>query len=347
MNSKYIFTKRRLGSSFVRSWLGLFALFSFLLIGNRTLAQVSGYTFSQSSGTFAAPTTGLVGTAGTASTSPASIFATNFDDNVAVMTLPFTFRFAGIDYTSVSISSNGFMVFGGTLSGNAAGSAYVSSSDASGVYLSGTSTNNGVAGFNLDQQIRTGTTFTATRATGSNVLTAVSSVAGLRVGMRIDGTGITSGAIITAIGATTVTLSINSSSTGSGATYTPRTGIYASLSGSGSNRVYTITTVGLRRFGNTTDSFDFQYVLNETSNVVSLVFGQMTASVAASNVPIGIRTTTADFRSRTTATDWSATTAGVVNTDKCTFSSTIFPASGLTFTWTPAALAACTTPNLA
>ncbi|WP_309640728.1 GEVED domain-containing protein [Flavobacterium sp.] len=347
MNSNYNLTKRQLRLSFVRAWLGVFALFSFLFIGNDAFAQVSNYTFSQSSGTFSAPTTGLVGTAGTASTSPASIFTTAFDDNVATMTLPFTFRFAGTDYGTVSISSNGFMVFGSTLSGNASGSAYVSSSDASGVYLSGTSTNNGVAGFNLDQQIRTGSTFTATRTTGSNVLTAVSSVAGLRVGMRIDGTGITTGAIITAVGTNTVTLSINSSSTGTLTTYTPRTGIYASVSGSAPSRVYIITTIGSRRFGNTTDNFDFQYVLYETSNVVSLVFGQMTASAAASNVPIGIRTTTADFKSRTTAADWTATTQGASNTDKCVFSSTIFPASGQTFIWTPAALAACTTPNLA
>jgi hypothetical protein len=325
------------------AWLGLFFLTLSLLVGQNGFSQVSGYAFSQSSGTFTAPTTGLVGATGAASTTPASIFATAWDDSAAAMTLPFTFTYNGAPFTQVAISSNGFFVFGSAISANGAGAAYTSFSDPSGVYLNGTSTNNGVAGLNLDQNERTFPTFTGARTSGSNTITGVSSIANLKVGMRISGTGISSGAIITAITATTVTMSANATGTSSTAV-TPRSAIYAAVSGTSPNRTYIITTIAGRRFGNTTDNFDFQYILSEADNSISVVYGSVVAAAAANGVPVGIRSTTSDFNSRTTATNWATTTAGVVNTDKCTISSTIFPASGLTFKWTYVP-PACPTPN--
>jgi len=53
---------------------------------------------------------------------------------------------------------------------------------------------------------------TGTTASGSNVITAVSSVTGLYVGQAIAGTGIPAGAVITAIGTTTLTISANATS---------------------------------------------------------------------------------------------------------------------------------------
>jgi PKD repeat protein len=64
-------------------------------------AQVSGYTFAQSTTTYSA----ITGTA---------LFPTNWDDNVQNLTLPFSFQFNGASYTAINVSSNGFITFGTT-----------------------------------------------------------------------------------------------------------------------------------------------------------------------------------------------------------------------------------------
>jgi hypothetical protein len=64
-------------------------------------AQVSGYTFAQSTTTYSA----ITGTA---------LFPTNWDDNVQNLTLPFSFQFNGASYTAINVSSNGFITFGAT-----------------------------------------------------------------------------------------------------------------------------------------------------------------------------------------------------------------------------------------
>ncbi len=326
-------------------FFGLFLIMAFSFCFSVNAQVASTYAFSQSNGTFAAPTTGLVGTSGAASTTPASVFGTAWDDGVTTMTLPFTFTYNGASYTQVTISGNGFIVFGSALTPNATGSAYLA--DGSGTYLSGTSTNNGVAGFNLDQIEKTFATFVGTRTSGSNVISAVASFANLKVGMRLTGTGISSGAIITALnpGTSTITMSANATANSSTA-ITPRSAIYAAVLGSAPNRQYVITTIAGRRFGsaNAADSFDFQFVLSETSNTISVVYGPVTVAATATAAQAGIRSTTADYNSRTTTTNWSATTASTVNTDKLTLSSTIIPASGLTYTWTFVP-PACPQPN--
>ncbi|MBK7525178.1 MAG: fibronectin type III domain-containing protein [Saprospiraceae bacterium] len=51
---------------------------------------------------------------------------------------------------------------------------------------------------------------------------------------------------------------------------------------------------------------------------------------------VGLRgASNSDFNNRTTTTNWSATTSGGSNSASCSVSNTIFPAAGLTFTWTP------------
>jgi hypothetical protein len=56
---------------------------------------------------------------------------------------------------------------------------------------------------------------TGTTASGSNIVTSMSSVAGLNVGALVTGTGIPAGTVITAIGTTTITLSANATASGS------------------------------------------------------------------------------------------------------------------------------------
>jgi hypothetical protein len=82
---------------------------AFLFLGYSALnAQVSTYTFGQSSGTFSPITGTILGTA----TGNAS--ATNLNSEVYPITLPFGFNFNGVSYTSLNVSSNGFVTFGAT-----------------------------------------------------------------------------------------------------------------------------------------------------------------------------------------------------------------------------------------
>ncbi len=81
-----------------------------MLIGGKEMAsaQVSTYTFSQSSGTYT-PITGTVLDAATGNTS-----TTNLNSNIYPLSLPFDFVFNGTTYNSVNISTNGFITFGAT-----------------------------------------------------------------------------------------------------------------------------------------------------------------------------------------------------------------------------------------
>ncbi|AYZ14150.1 T9SS C-terminal target domain-containing protein [Chryseobacterium arthrosphaerae] len=81
-----------------------------LLLGGKELAyaQVSSYTFSQSSGTYA-PITGTVLDTATGNTS-----TTNLNSNIYPLSLPFGFVFNGVSYNSLNVSTNGFITFGST-----------------------------------------------------------------------------------------------------------------------------------------------------------------------------------------------------------------------------------------
>jgi len=64
-------------------------------------AQVSNYTFSQSAGTYSS----ITGTA---------VHTASWDNAVTSVTIPFTFYYNSIGYTSCNVSSNGFITFGST-----------------------------------------------------------------------------------------------------------------------------------------------------------------------------------------------------------------------------------------
>lgn len=82
---------------------------SFLMVCNSPLdAQVSTYSFTQSSGTY----TPIVGTVLGTATGNAS--ASNLNSEVYPITLPFGFNFNGTVYNSLNASSNGFVTFGAT-----------------------------------------------------------------------------------------------------------------------------------------------------------------------------------------------------------------------------------------
>jgi hypothetical protein len=105
--------------------------------------------------------------------------------------------------------------------------------------------------------------------------------------------------------------------------------------GTAPNRILVIQWSNFRRFVGTGDNFNFQIRLLEANNLVQVVYGTCTAtSTTAFTTQVGLRgDLNSDFNIRSTTNNWTATTAGTVNSATCTASSTIMPPSGLTFQW--------------
>src|SRR5690606_8355269 len=104
--------------------------------------------------------------------------------------------------------------------------------------------------------------------------------------------------------------------------------------GTAPNRTLVVQWSGFKRFSQTSN-INFQIRLNESSNTISFVYGTMTVSNSVS-AQVGIKgVTTTDFRNRSSSTSWNSTSAGTTNSSTITLSSTVFPPSGLTFTFTP------------
>ena len=102
------------------------------------------------------------------------------------------------------------------------------------------------------------------------------------------------------------------------------------------NRVFIVEWWHWGFYSGQTNQLDFQVQLYETSNVIKFVYNPETPATTDGSIGVGLLgATTADFISRTSTTSWTASTAGVTNCDYMTFSSSIYPSAGLTFTWTP------------
>ena len=107
--------------------------------------------------------------------------------------------------------------------------------------------------------------------------------------------------------------------------------------GSAPNRTCVVQWTNYRKYNNTGDNLNFQIRLNETTNVIDIIYGTMVFNATSNTADVGLSGSTAtDFNDRTTTTDWNATTLGPLNTSRCTMlNSVTAPVSGTTFTWTP------------
>lgn len=120
--------------------------------------------------------------------------------------------------------------------------------------------------------------------------------------------------------------------------------------GSGSSRTFVIQFSNFRPWSTSTLTtpiwrWNFQIRLNETTNVIDIVYdynfvGAPTASTTTNEV--GLRganntfATNVNNRLITSGTHtWATSAAGTTNASKCAYSTTLLPASGRTFTWTP------------
>lgn len=317
-----------------------------LLMPGRIQAQVSSYyIFSQSNGTYTPLVADFPST-------PANIYTTSWDDIAYTFPIPFTFNFNGTSYPAgtayIGLDTDAWFIFSNgvpTMTGQLGGGSWVSISNHNGVYLYGTANNNGFAGFNCDLNNQDLPTFTANRSNGSRILTNVSSVANVRIGTRLSGTGIPDGTVVTNIttGPNTIEMSANATSNGTNFTVTPRASIFYKVIGTAPNRSMVVQWTQAKRYGGTgTDNFNFQMRINEGGGNPSLqtlqvIYGPNSATSTENlDIQVGLRgASTADFNARSSSTNWSATTAATANTDFVRLNNTLAPASGLTFTWSP------------
>ncbi len=114
-------------------------------------------------------------------------------------------------------------------------------------------------------------------------------------------------------------------------------GLRIQTTGTAPNRECVIQWKGFRKYNATGDNFNFQIRLMETTNKIKVVYGVMTNAGTSISVQVGLRgapaVTATNYTVRTTSINWAATTAGSSNADGCTLNNTVYPASGLTYTW--------------
>lgn len=112
--------------------------------------------------------------------------------------------------------------------------------------------------------------------------------------------------------------------------------------GSAGSRILTVQWKGVKRFNNTSN-VNFQVQLFEGTNVINFVYGSCTTSTTPTSAPqVGLRgADNSDVHARSTTSNWSSTTLGT-NASTCSFSATVAPTNGLTFTFTPPG--PCTAP---
>jgi len=319
---------------FILRTLGIVALL--LFFGGSTSGQVSSYTFSESAGTYTPITGGVNYDNFTSWTN------TNFlDDNSssALESIGFNFVYNGATYTQFGVNANGFISLG---------SLPISS------YLPlSTGTSNNVISAMGNDLIGRGSLL-VNRTSGSAVITVTGgNISLILVGDKVSGTGIPAGATVLSKTATTVTISANATTSGTGSHFRfsrSTFGIRFQTIGTSPNRTLVVQWTGWQRYTTTGafgELYNFQIRLNETTNTINIVYDiQGPTSTTATTYQIGLRgSANTDFNNRSSTTTWAGTAAGTANTSTLTLSNTVLPSSGRTFSWTPPAPPACAAPS--
>jgi hypothetical protein len=225
-----------------------------LMISQSGWSQVSGYAFSQSTGTYTEITGGTVYSTTVATTLDSEVYGN--------LPIGFTFTYNGVGYTQFGINANGWISMGATTP---------SSSSAP---LSSGTTNNVISALSGDLFGRQ--FVTASTISGSPTVTMTAgSLLGVSVGDAVTGTGIATGSTVVSISGSTVTLSLNATSTGTGRNIRFHNGtIRYETIGTAPNRQLVVQFKNFSRFatGAPSDFLNFQIVLNETSNRVDLIY---------------------------------------------------------------------------
>jgi len=110
------------------------------------------------------------------------------------------------------------------------------------------------------------------------------------------------------------------------------------LLGTAPNQVFVIQWKNFKHYGSggTGDNYNFQIRLYETSNLVEFVYGTYIKNATARTPQVGIKgANNTDYENRTTTTDWANSTRGTANNNTMALNTTVYPPSGLTYTWAP------------
>jgi len=295
-----------------------------IFISLNTQAQVSLYTFSESSGAYS-PIAGTLLDSTTGSSGITSL------DDVQYLSIPigFSYNFNSVSYSTFNMNTNFQMTFGATSPGTTNYTPISSTTTYAGA----------IAPVTRDMQ--GGFLFNATATLGSATLTGVSNFEGMVLGKLLIGTGIVAGTRVTGFntGLGEVYMDIAASLTSTSSKTCASGEIRYLTSGIVGSRVFTLQYTNFKRFGTTglNDNFNIQIKIYETTGLAEVVYGPFfLANATVSTTQVGLRgSTNSDFNNRTTATDWNATSAGGLNSSTCTISSSVLPASGKTFRWTP------------
>lgn len=298
------------------------SLFIFVSI-SFSKAQVANYVFSQFIGTF------------TLITVPGStVVAQGFQDDNAYGGIPigFPFMYNNTTYTSVGVSTNGWITFGSYFPND--NFAPISNSGGNG---------DGVSILSGDMQL--GAYHTATITSGSNVIALAypQATTVLGIGDAVSGTGIPGGATITSITPTSMTISANA--TGNGTTFTSPGIISYVCTGTTPNRVFTMQWRRQSRYSNNgtgiNDYINVQIKLYETTNVVDMIFGACgTNNNNTQTSETGlVGQTNLDFNNRDVpaTVNWQSSNPGSMNNATCFFGSNTTVPFNLTYRWTPPA----------
>ena len=314
----------------------------FLLTGLSSYGQVAtNRIFSQSQGTYTPITGGTLVAETTGVTGVLSM-----DDLFYPQTIPFNFNFDGVPYTSLNISSNGFVTFGATAptTGTPPATAIYNPLNATTAYAGA------ISAFGRDLQ---GSYTTAmTRTLGSNTVT-VSNVGPITVGSLLgdSSAGFANGTTVTAISGNTLTLS-NAATTAGVNTGTAFFGNWSNIRvetlGTAPTQIYVIQFQNFKRFGTTLGTaqdmiLNFQIRLHQAGNKIEVVYGNCTPGLSTTTTVniVGLRGPNNTFATNVNnrlvtknVNDWATSAAGTANTSGLVFNN-VAPAnvipSGLTY----------------
>ncbi|MDZ4122264.1 MAG: choice-of-anchor J domain-containing protein [Candidatus Cloacimonadaceae bacterium] len=107
------------------------------------------------------------------------------------------------------------------------------------------------------------------------------------------------------------------------------------------NREYVVQWTNYKKYGTTGtgDSYNFQIRLQETTNNVVIVYGTVQNNATATTIQIGLRgepvTPASNFKVLSSTTNWASPSIGALVTESLTLSSTVYPTSGTTYTFSP------------
>jgi hypothetical protein len=293
-----------------------------ILSGVVSKAQVSAYTFSQSIKPYGAINTG-------------TLIGTNYqDDDINTANLPFNFVFNGTSYSTVDVSSNGFISFS-------------SPSNTLTNPISNSSSQAIISAFGSD--ILMGTFTMANLTAGSNTLTNVMNTSNLSVGDSLfdfNGDFAVGTVSITTIIGNTVVLSSNAVNTHLNYLVIFYTGsIRQTNSGITPNRICEFEYRNFARNSSLNEGVSFKIRLYETSNKVEFLYGTMNVDNINQPLEVGLKgNSITDFNIRkvTNPNNWNSSVNGTLINDVCELTPSQTASLGLSFEWMPS----CSIPQL-